>query len=213
MMKKQLTVNDFRKALQGRIPGIQESRGVFAILVPLVELDGVLHLLFEFRASTLRPQPSEVCFPGGRIESGETPVEAAIRETWEEIGIPAKNIEVIAPLDIIQEFSGREIHPILAHIKNYTHESLKINKDEVEEVFLVPLSFLQEHAPYLYTSPLVMEVGDDFPYEKIGFPEGYRWRRGSVEVPIYEYEGHKIWGLTARTVRWLLNYMERADCL
>lgn len=208
-MKKQLTVDDFREALQGRIPGIQESRGVFAILVPLIEQAGELHLLFEVRAKTVRPQPSETCFPGGRIEAGETPVEAAIRETWEEIGIPAQAIEVIAPLDIIQEFSGRVIHPILAHVKGVSLEKLVLNPDEVGEVFLVPLSYLQTHEPYLYTSPLVMEVGDDFPYEKIGFPQGYNWRRGIVEVPIYEYEGHKIWGLTARTVRWLLDYMER----
>ncbi len=210
-MKKQLTVEAFREALQGRIPGIQESRGVYAILVPLIEQDGELQLLFEVRASTMRPQPSETCFPGGRIESGETPVEAAIRETWEEIGIPASAIEVIAPLDIIQEFSGREIHPILAHLEGVSLEELILNPDEVEEVFLVPLSYLQEHEPYLYTMPLILEVGDDFPYEKIGFPQGYNWRRGAVEVPIYEYQGHKIWGLTARTVRWLLRYMEGAN--
>ncbi len=210
-MKKRLTVENFRAALQGRIPGIQESRGVYAILVPLLERNGELHLLFEVRASTMRPQPSEICFPGGRIEAGETPVEAAIRETWEEVGIPAQAVEVIAPLDIIQEFSGREIHPILAHVEGVRLEDLVLNRDEVEEVFLVPLSYLQAHEPYLYTIPLILEVGDDFPYEKIGFPDGYHWRRGTVDVPIYEYEGHKIWGLTARTVRWLLHYMEGAD--
>ena len=56
-------------------------RGEFAVLAPLVRVDGETHLLFEVRALHMRRQPGEVCFPGGQIEEGETPLEAAVRET------------------------------------------------------------------------------------------------------------------------------------
>ena len=49
--------------------------------------------------------------------------------------------------------------------------------------------------------------GEDFPYDRIGFPQGYRWRGGRVEVPIYAWEGRAIWGLTGRITRRLLEGM------
>ena len=50
-------------------------------------------------------------------------------------------------------------------------------------------------------------MGEDFPYARIGFPQGYRWRGGRVEVPIYAWEGRAIWGLTGRITRRLLEGM------
>ncbi|MDF2838772.1 MAG: putative nudix hydrolase YeaB [Evtepia sp.] len=208
-MENNLTIKEFEKVFQKRRLGIQEASGVFAILVPLVEREGELHLLFEVRADTLRGQPSETCFPGGKIEVGETPCEAALRETWEEIGVSPEAVEVIAPLDIIQDISSRVIYPFLGYIKEENIKELRLNLDEVKEVFFVPLSFLRENEPYVYTSPVVMQVGEDFPYEKIGFEKGYRWRSGMMDVPVYEYQGHRVWGLTGRTVRWLLQVLEQ----
>lgn len=208
-MENKLTIKDFEQAFQKRRPGVQEASGVFAVLVPLVERKGELHLLFEVRADTLRGQPSETCFPGGRIEQGETPREAALRETWEEIGILPEAVQVIAPLDIIQDISSRVIYPFLGYIKEESMDELRLNHDEVKEVFYIPLSFLRENPPYVYTSPVVMQVGEDFPYEKIGFEKGYRWRSGIMDVPVYEYQGHRVWGLTGRAVRWLLQMLEQ----
>jgi hypothetical protein len=54
-------------------------------------------------------------------------------------------------------------------------------------------------------------VDDTFPYEKIGFPKDYPWRSGWMEVPIYTYEGHAIWGMTGRTVRWLLREIKKSQ--
>ena len=209
MLDKKLTVYDFVSVFKERAPGIQEARGIYAILVPLVERNGELHLLFEVRADTLRRQPSETCFPGGRVELGETPQEAALRETWEEIGIAPERVQIIAPLDVIQDISNRVIYPFLAYLKEETFNEMTLNEDEVKEVFSVPLSHLREHPPYVYTSPVVMQVGEDFPYEKIGFEEGYTWRSGMLDVPVYEYQGHRVWGLTARAVRWLIRILEQ----
>ncbi|MBQ6458187.1 MAG: CoA pyrophosphatase, partial [Exiguobacterium sp.] len=49
-----------------------------AVLIPLVQIDQEWHVVFEVRAHTMRQQPGEISFPGGRLENGETPVEAAI---------------------------------------------------------------------------------------------------------------------------------------
>lgn len=207
-MDKKLTVKEFQKVFQKRKPGVQEASGVFAVLVPLVERNGELHLLFEVRADTLRGQPSETCFPGGKVEPGETPCEAALRETWEEIGIAPETVQMIAPLDLIQDISSRVIYPFLGYVKEERLEELRLNHDEVKEVFYIPLSFLRDNPPYVYTSPVVMQVGEDFPYEKIGFEKGYHWRSGIMDVPVYEYQGHRVWGLTARAVRWLLRVLQ-----
>ena len=66
-------LNALARALWARAPGLMDSRRTYAVLVPLVERDGALHLLYEVRARMLRRQPGEVCFPGGRMEAGETP--------------------------------------------------------------------------------------------------------------------------------------------
>ena len=65
-----------------------DATGQYSVLVPLVEREGGLSLLYEVRAGSLRRQPGEVCFPGGRLEGAESPEECALRETWEELGIP-----------------------------------------------------------------------------------------------------------------------------
>ena len=56
---------NLERTLQARTPGLMDARRSYAVLVPLVEREGELCLLYEVRASTLRRQPGEVCFPGG----------------------------------------------------------------------------------------------------------------------------------------------------
>ena len=94
-----MNVNKLKAYFRTREFGLQGTVGEYAILVPLVERDGELFLLFETRARTLvGHQPNEVCFPGGRVEPGETPRETALRETMEELLLPEDQIRVIAPL-------------------------------------------------------------------------------------------------------------------
>ena len=84
-----------------RPPGTGGSRGrwgEYAILVPLASGRGNSACSSRPGAETLvGHQPGEVCFPGGRREAGERPVDTALRETWEEIGIPAEDIDILAP--------------------------------------------------------------------------------------------------------------------
>ena len=88
-------------------------------------------------------------------------------------------------------------------------DRLAPNPAEVQETFLVPLDFFRAHPPLSYTYPLIPQVGDDFPNELIGFPQGYPWRAGQAEVPIYRYGDRAIWGLTGRIVRWLMEQLDQ----
>ena len=62
--------------LQNREPGLMDATGRYAVLVPLAQGPKGPSLLYEVRAKTLRRQPGEVCFPGGRLEKGERPEQS-----------------------------------------------------------------------------------------------------------------------------------------
>lgn len=202
-----MTAAQFRDRWKGHVPRPAGKRREYAVLVPLAEREGALHLLFEVRAETLNRQPGEVCFPGGRMEGAESPVECALRETWEELGIPPEAVEVLGLLDY--QFGQGEflLHPVLGLVAPAAAEALRPNPAEVKEVFWVPAEHLRTHPPAVYTYDLLLDVGEDFPYDRIGFPKGYRWRRGRMDVPVYPWENRAIWGLTGRIVLGLMEGM------
>jgi len=207
----QPVVDRLKAALSGREIGIQDETGRFAVLALLCEKEGELHLLFELRADSLRGQPGETCFPGGKIEAGERPYEAALRETFEEVNIPPEDITLIAPLDLIVDISNRVIYPFLGYVGEDGLSKLCPNEDEVKEAFLIPLTHLKEIDPYIYPAPVQMQIGEDFPYEKIGKAADYHWRGGLIDVPVYEYQGKTVWGMTARAVRSLLRLLREVE--
>ena len=65
----------------------------------------------------------------------------------------------------------------------------------------MPLDFFLKTKPEQLDYKLIPDIAPDFPYEKIGFPDGYRWRNGFVDLPVYNYEGRIIWGLTGRITK------------
>lgn len=191
--------------LHTRVPGLMDSRRAYAVLVPLVEFGGEPHLLYEVRASTLRRQPGEVCFPGGRMEGGETPEECALRETWEELGIPREQIRLLGRLDFIAHRANFIMYPILGVVDSEAlSPHLRPNPAEVEECFLVPLSHLLETPPIEYEYELIPTPAENFPYELIGIPRDYKWQHGWENVPVYPWQGRAIWGLTGRITRNLV---------
>lgn len=202
-----MTAEQLYVHLQGRTPGPMDAAAQYAVLVPLVEREGALHLLYEVRSAALRRQPGEVCFPGGRIETGETAQECALRETQEELSIPQSAIQVLGPLDFICHRSGFVLYPILALVDGQAVKDLAPNPAEVDETFLVPLSALGKMIPEEYRYELIPAPGEDFPYRRIGISKDYRWYKGVESGPIYHWQDKVIWGLTGRITRHALSLM------
>ncbi len=183
--------------------GTGKQQQSYAVLVPVVEEHGELSLLFEVRAASLRTQPGEVCFPGGAIELGEDPAGAALRETEEELGLGASFVELGPALGRERHVSGFWTEPVLARLNSGWREAIHPSPAEVQEVFTVPLDFFRRTPPEVYRCAVVTVPPEDFPSAALGFPEGYSWREGAFEVPVWFWENRPIWGLTARIVRRL----------
>ena len=82
--------------------------------------------------------------------------------------------------------------------------ALRPSPAEVADVFTVPLAFFQKTSPEVYQYDLLPQVPADFPYEAVGISRDYPWASGQVEVPVWYWQGHAIWGMTARIVRDIL---------
>lgn len=171
-----------------------------AIFVPLIEKDNELYILFEVRAKHLKKQPGEVCFPGGKVDETDlNEEEAAIRELCEELGLEQKDIEVFAPLDVLVTPFRGIIYPFVGEIKK--PELISPNKGEVEEVFLVPLSYLLETEPKQFQMNIHFEADNDFPFDLIANKKSYQNRKQSSIELFYFYNQYVIWGLTARVLQ------------
>ena len=165
-----------------------------AVLIPLVEVDGELRILFEVRQTGIR-QGGEICFPGGGIEARETAEEAAVRETAEELLIPRENIEVIAPMHVMSGPGGAMISSCLGIVHDYEGS---YSKKEVDHVFTVPLSWFAANEPRISSGAMAVETAEDFPYELLPGGRDYPWRKIPRRFYFYESEGGVIWGITAQ---------------
>jgi len=181
-----------------------------AVLLPLVENQGQLSVLFEQRSRHLNHQPGEICFPGGSIEpSDSNEAQAAIRETCEELGITPDDIEVIAPLDLLVTPFNLIIYAYLCEINDY--HKVHPNPNEVEDVFCIPINHLQLSSYKYYQIDIIPKPVDDFPFELIPGGRQYNWRNGIYPVYFYIYEGRVIWGLTARILNHFLSLCDQSD--
>ena len=192
-----------RRRYGGHRPGLLGARPSYAVPGPLVERPDGLHLLFEVRARNLS-QGGEVCFPGGRMEAGETPAQCALRETEEELSIPAAEVSLLGTPDFICNQMGFLLRPVLGLVSPAGFAALRPSPAEVAEAFTAPLSFFAETAPEPWRYELVPQVPEDFPYESVGIPRDYAWNHGWVDVPVWYWQGHAVWGMTARLVRDLI---------
>lgn len=112
-----------------------------AVLMPLVERENGLHMIFTQRALHLRHHPGQVSFPGGRYERSDHSLAiTALRETEEEIGIGQKHVELVGKLTSITTNSGYHVTPFIGFVENT--ETVMIDRAEVRECFEVPFSFL-----------------------------------------------------------------------
>jgi 8-oxo-dGTP pyrophosphatase MutT (NUDIX family) len=189
-LRRSLSLADLEGAAPGGVsddaPGRQSGEPAkltplrpAAVLLPIVDRPGGLSVLLTLRAADLRAHSGQVAFPGGKIDPGETPCEAALREAHEEIGLQARFVEPLGWLDPYFTGTGFRVAPLVALVE--PSFSLTVNKLEVDEVFETPFDFLMDAANH-----------------RLEEREWQGRRRRYYAIP---HEGRYIWGATAGILR------------
>lgn len=178
-----------------RRPGFPEDEHQLpvgsAVLIPIFEEDGEARVILTRRAAHLRSHTGEVAFPGGRLDPGESPVAAALREAAEEVGIEESAVEILGQLAPLATVSSRAgITPFVGVLAE--RPVLTPNPDEVEHAFDVAFS-------ELFDAEAFME-------------EWWRWPGADEERPIYFFHlpDDIVWGATARMLYELLELVSFA---
>jgi len=165
--------------LPGEAALLPASARPAAVLAPVVVHDDGVSLLLTQRAGSLRDHSGQIAFPGGKIEPGESPLNAALREMEEEIGLPRGRIEILGCLDPYQTSTGFRVFPVVGLARPPLE--LIPNPQEVEDVFETPLSFLMNAANH-----------------QRHFRQWQGQRRQFYAMP---YQNRYIWGATAGMIR------------
>lgn len=135
----------------GLAPKPSENLMEAAVLVPLIRHADGLSVLLTQRTDHLDHHPGQISFPGGRLEDYDaTPIDAALRETEEEVGVPRDAVSVIGRLDDYITGTGFTVVPVVGLIT--PPYPVQVDPFEVADVFEVPLSFLMDpnnHARHL----------------------------------------------------------------
>lgn len=157
-----------------------------AVLVPLIEHEDGIHVLLTERSGDLSSHAGQVAFPGGRIDpEDDGPVDAALREAEEEVGLDRSFVNVVGFLDAYETGTRFRVVPVVGFVK--PGFELTLNTGEVDEAFEVPLAFLMD-------------------------PENHErhsatWKGKRRTFYAMPYDGHYIWGATAGMI---VNLYERA---
>jgi 8-oxo-dGTP pyrophosphatase MutT (NUDIX family) len=182
-----------RQALASRQKMKLSGRGLTeaAVLVPIFCKDGEYHILFTQRSEQVPHHKGQISFPGGaRSEDDPNLLDTALRESWEEIELEAKDAEILGELDDTPTTtSSFNISPFVAFIP-YPYE-FSLNRYEIDEIFSIPVSVLLNKANkkeecYTFGNEVFVDYS-------------------------YEYEGKLIWGATAQIVQQFLEVWQSAS--
>lgn len=154
------------------------------VLLPLFYKDGKYHILLTRRTENLEHHKGQISFPGGAYDEGDrTLMVTALREAYEEIGLKSEDVEILGELDDMVTTTEFIISPFVGFIP-YPYE-FNINTYEIAELIEVPVQALLDREEYR----------EDF-MTREGTPyHGYS----------YEYNGHIVWGATARILKQFLD--------
>ena len=201
-------IDEMRESWRDRTPEVvgRSNARHSGLLIPLIEKEGRLEVLFEVRAASLNRQPGEVCFPGGVCEPDESHEQTAVRETAEELLIRESQIQLLAPLDYLETPGGVTVWTYLGKINDY--EST-FSKDEVDHIFSVPFDWFLEHEPERYQCTVHTVPNDDFPFHLVPGGREYYWKKGKYDVYFYQYNGEIIWGMTAKLLQAFIKLYKR----
>ena len=155
-----------------------------AVLVPLCIVNSEISLLYTLRSSDMKRHRGEVSFPGGlKDKSDKNLEETAVRETFEELGIPVTDIDVWGHGNFIgTRQQDMAVMPFIGYLGNLCVENLKLNEKEVESVFYVPLRHFTNPTNCRFT----------------------QFRNGYI-LPTFIGTEHRIWGMTAMVTHFVLN--------
>jgi len=156
-----------------------------AVLIPIFEKDGELHLVLTKRSQTVQHHKGQICFPGGRMDDVDQSLwHTALRETEEELGIQAAHIYYIHELPKLNTPSMFEVTPFIGFLHH--HPNFAPNPHEIDSIIVVPLTHFKnqnnlriEHREYF---------GKTYP------------------VPFFNYGSYEIWGATGRIILNLLDH-------
>lgn len=148
-----------------------------AVLIAVTGRDqpGVLMI---HRPESMRSHAGQVAFPGGKLDPGEDPVTAALREAEEELGIPPAAVRVVGATDAYHTGTGYHVTPVLGVVP--PDLALRPNPTEVDRWFEAPLDFLLDRANHA--------------------PQSAMWRGQRRDYLEMEWQGHRIWGVTAAII-------------
>jgi len=169
------------------IPG--EALRPAAVLIAVTEREGHPEgpgVLLTHRPSHMRAHPGQAAFPGGKLEPGENPIEAALREAHEELGIHPGDVRVIGATDQFRTGTGYDVTPVLARVP--ADLPLQPNPAEVAEWFEPPFGFVLDTANHLHKTAMFRGA-----------------ERSYIEIM---WNGHRIWGVTAAIIA---NLAKRID--
>jgi len=183
-----------------------------AILIPIVEIDGKMNILFEKRSDNIR-QGGEVSFPGGEFDNKKDQGlrQTALRETSEELGLSVDKIIIIGKIGTLVAPMGVTVDPFVGFLSINNVDELAIDKDEVEKVFLVPFDHFLTNKPEEYKVKLEVHPSytdengkkvELLPVQKLGLPARYSkpWKNGYHRILVYNSLEEVIWGITAEIV-------------
>jgi 8-oxo-dGTP pyrophosphatase MutT (NUDIX family) len=154
-----------------------------AVIVPLFNKDGSCHLLFTRRTQEVKHHKGQISFPGGASDEEDGDLrKTALRETFEEIGLKEKDVQIIGILDDIVTTTNFIVTPFVGYF-SYPHP-FRLSQREIDELIEVPLSVLLD--PGCFSE---REIAD-----------------GSQRRLVYNYQcgPHSIWGATALILKQLL---------
>lgn len=200
-------MNDLRKQFENYeryIIGPNNST-LASVIIPIIISDNKEYILFEKRSSKLRHQPGEISLPGGKIDLGESPIQAAIREACEELYCNETDIDIITEMDIYLSPSRSIIYSFLSYL-NYDIKKNNFNKNEVDHLFLIPLDFFLKNKPDIYKNKICIKPDKNIPFNLISNGKDYRFGNDCYPVPFYKYKNYLIWGITARIIQ---NFIEK----
>lgn len=143
-----------------------------AVLIGLLPTASGVQVILTRRTAHLANHPSEISFPGGRMEAGDdSPADTALRESFEEIGLPPHQVEILGCLPSYRTISDYRVYPYVGWVQ----PPLEFTPDphEVDDVFLVPLSFILDPANQKRDS--IVCDGRERRFWVIAYPGYYIW--------------------------------------